>query len=287
MNKLFLAGVVAAAVAPLAAAVPQNPSPSPAASANIPVFDVVSVKVNRSGADRQDMRLLPGGRLAATNVPLRRVILTAYGLLPQQLTGAPDWIETDRFDIVAQATEDLAPGVPGGPPGRAQLMMQRLLAERFNLAAHTETRELPIYELVVARADGRLGPRMSPAKIDCTSRMDAYSRGQGPSPAASECGGSREPGRLWMRGASVTTLARSILTGWTERIVEDHTGLTGDFDLDLEFTPDSGGTSASTAGGNSASLFTALEEQLGLKLRPARGRVQVLVIDRVQQPTKN
>jgi uncharacterized protein (TIGR03435 family) len=255
---------------------------------DIPAFEVVSVKSNRSGADRQSMQLLPGGRAVVTNAPLRRVILTAYGVLPQQLAGGPSWLDTDRFDILAKANENLGPSAADGTPGRAQLMLQRLLAERFALVVHAESRELPISELIVARIDSRLGPRMSPAKIDCPARQESYRRGEGPMPPPSDCGGSREPGRLWMRGVTMPTLARSILAGWTDRIVQDQTGLTGGFDLDLEFMPDAGDSpGASVLGGNSASLFTALEEQLGLKLRPARKRVDVIVIDRVEQPTEN
>ncbi len=255
---------------------------------SLPAFDVVSIKVNRSGSDRQSMQLLPGGRAVVTNAPLRRVILTAYGLLTQQLLGGPDWLDSERFDIVAQASENLGPSAPGGPPGRAQQKLQRLLAERFKFAAHTGTRELPIYELTMARADGRLGPRMSPAKIDCAALLAAYGRGERPMPPASECGGSREPGRVWMRGATMPNVARAILVGWTERMVEDRTGLTGGYDFDLEFAPGTGtAAGASAGGGESASLFTALEEQLGLKLRPARKAVDVLIIDRLEHSTEN
>ena len=223
-----------------------------------------------------------------TNVPLRRVILTAFRMLPQQLIGAPDWLETERFDITAQASQNLLPAASGGPAGSAEMMLQRLLADRFNFASHTETRELPIYELVLARADGRLGPRLSPAKKDCVTLMEAYGRGQGPMPPASDCGGSREPGRVWMRGVIIPNFARAILVGWTDRIVQDHTGLRGGYDLDLEFTPNSGGSPDTSApAAESVSLFTALEEQLGLKLRSARAAVDVLVVDRVERPTEN
>lgn len=259
-----------------------------AAQDDLPSFEVVSVKVNRSGADRQDMRLLPGGRAVMTNVPLRRVILTAHRLLPQQLIGAPDWLESERFDITALASGNIFPATPGGPAGTAELLLQRLLADRFKLAAHTETRELSIYELVMARGDGRLGPRLTPAKVNCQALMEAYGRGTGPMPPTSECGGSREPGRVWMRGVVMPNFARAILVGWTDRIVEDRTGLRGGYDLDLEFTPNSGSApETAAASGESISLFTALEEQLGLKLRPARATVEVLVIDRVERPTEN
>ena len=278
MGKLLVITALALAVA-IDAALAQE---------DVPSFEVVSVKINRSGSQSQDMRLLPGGRATVTNAPLRRVILTAYGMLPQQLIGGPAWLETERFDIVAQARENLAASAPGGAPGRAQLMLQRLLSERFNLVAHTETRELPIYELVVARADRRLGPRMSRSKHDCAARLESYGRGEAPMPPTSECGGSREPGRLWMRGASMPTLARSILTGWTDRVVDDRTGLSGGYDLDLEFTPGSGtAAGASALAGDSVSLFTALEEQLGLKLQATRSRITVLVIDRLELPTEN
>src|SRR5687767_8160108 len=96
------------------------------AQENLPAFEVVSVKRNLSNSDRQSMQLLPGGRVEVTNTPLRRLILTAYELFPQQLSGGPGWIDSDRFDIAARSSENLGPSVPGGPPGRAQLMLQRL-----------------------------------------------------------------------------------------------------------------------------------------------------------------
>ena len=286
MTKPFFAFVVVVAIAPFAAAAPQSPAPSPLASVpNIPTFEVVSVKANRSNSDPQSMRLLPGGRVTVTNTPLRPIILTAYGLLPQQLVGAPAWIDLERFDIVAQARENLLPSPPGGPPGAAQLALQRLLAERFNLAVHTDKRELPIYALTVARGDGRLGPRMAPAKVDCAPLMAAYGRGEAPMPPRSECGISGAPGRVTARGANLTMLARTVLAGAADRMIEDRTGLTGGFDFDLEFTPDPG-TAAPTPADH-PSLFTALEEQLGLKLQPRRESVDVVVVDRVERPTEN
>ena len=255
-------------------------------AADLPSFDVVSVKINRSNSPNQSMRLLPGGRAVVTNTPLRRLILTAYELFPQQLVGGPGWVDSDRFDVVAQANEEFEPSMPGGPPGRAQQMLQRLLAERFKLAVHTETRELSVYELTMANTDGRLGPRISAATIDCMALMIAAGRGKGTMPPTSQCGGSGGSGRIAMRGAIMPSFVRS-LSSLTGRIVQDRTGLTGGFDFDLDFVPDSGVASESSTATNGASLFTALEEQLGLKLRPTRGQVQVVVIDRVEQPTEN
>ena len=257
------------------------------AQENLPAFEVVSVKRNLSNSDRQSMQLLPGGRVEVTNTPLRRLILTAYELFPQQLSGGPGWIDSDRFDIAARSSENLGPSVPGGPPGRAQLMLQRLLGERFGLAVHTEARELPVYELTLASADGRLGPGISPAKFDCTALFAAYGRGEAPMPPTSQCGSSGMSGRIVMRGGIMPMFVRS-LSGLTGRIVQDRSGLSGGFDFELEFAPESGAVSESSiSGGNGPSLFTALEEQLGLKLRAARASVDVLIIDRVERPTEN
>jgi uncharacterized protein (TIGR03435 family) len=282
-----LALVVVTPPVPLAASGQQPVPTSASRESALPSFDVVSVKMNRSNSPNQSMRLLPGGRAVVTNTPLQRLILTAYELLPQQLAGGPGWVDSDRFDVVAQANEQFEPSMPGGPPGRAQQMLQRLLAERFKLAVHTETREQPLYELATASADGRLGPRLSAAKIDCMALMIAAGRGKGTMPPPSLCGGSGGSGRISMRGAIMASFVRS-LSGLTGRIVQDRTGLTGGFDFDLEFAPESGaGPDPSAPGASGASLFTALEEQLGLKLRPTRGQVQVVVIDRVEHPTED
>ena len=284
-NRLF--AIVLAAVVPAGAAA-QSPGPSaPDRVANVSAFEVVSVKENRSNAAGHRMQLRPGGRVMVTNAPLRVLVETAYGLLPQQLTGGPGWLDSARFDIVAQAGQDLPPSPPGGPPGPVQLMLQRLLAERFKLVVRSEKKELQIYTLTLARDDGRLGPAISAAKADCAALMAAYGRGDGALPPQSECSITGAPGRVSARGASIAMFARGMLTGVVENIVEDRTGLSGGFDFDLEFSVGSGAAPRTDVGPEGASIFTALEEQLGLRLRPVRAPVDVLVIDRVERPTED
>ena len=148
---------------PVAATLVAAAMVTPAAQSDTrPSFAVATIKYNRSGDAAQGMRLQPGGRIVVTNQPLRRLIIFAYGLQPQQLAGGPSWLDSDRFDITAQAEGNISPTPPGGPPGPAQLMLQRLLTERFGLVVHTEAREMPVYALTVARGDGQLGRVSSP-----------------------------------------------------------------------------------------------------------------------------
>ncbi len=153
----------------------------PAAQAGDPVFEVASVKANKSGDNRIGIGFQPGGRFRATNVPLRELISAAYGTpqpLPAfQILGGPRWIESDRFDIVAKAAGDPQPG-PNGAPPEMFLMLRNLLAERFQLTVHRDTKEAPIYALVMARGDGKLGPQMHASATDCAAVMSAM-RGRG------------------------------------------------------------------------------------------------------------
>lgn len=292
------AALLTAAVAPLRAAQAGQTPQSPAASA--PAFDVVSIKENKSGAQIQGMRRQPGGRLVINNLSVRFLILNSYGLQPQQLIGGPDWIDSARYDINAQAPGEFPIAEPG-TVGAAQLMMQRMLAERFQLAVHTETRELPIYALTVARKDGRLGPRIRTAAIDCQAVLTAglkkaESGGGMPSAPQRPDGGPGcgmrigSGGQLTVGGTSMEALAR-ILAVPVGRLVEDRTGLTGGFDFDLEYTVDpatvGAGAQLPPPVANAPSIFTALEEQLGLKLEAIRAPVEVLVIDRVERPTED
>jgi uncharacterized protein (TIGR03435 family) len=126
-----------------------------------PGFEVASVKPNTSGARASSTHTLPGGRVTATNVTVRQLILGAYGLRGLQLTGGPSWIDSDRFDIDARAPENT-------PPEQVFPLVRALLADRFKLVVHTETREQPIYALVLARADKKLGPQLKESTLDCT-----------------------------------------------------------------------------------------------------------------------
>ena len=288
------------AVAPLRPAAQGIAQPAAKPAADVPAFDVVSIKENKSGDMVQGSRRQPG-RIVITNVPLRLSIVNFFGLQPQQLTGGPDWINSARYDITAQFSGEM-PLTEPGTVGPLQLMMQRLFAERFKLAVHTETREIPIYVLTLARSDRTLGPKMRPAATDCDAVMNAMLKsmreGGGPPPAPPQlpdgrpaCGMRFGPGnRLTAGGTSMAALARS-MSNQAGRIIVDKTGLTGGFDIDLEFTPNpaAAGGQPPAAGGdaNAPSLFTALEEQLGLKLVPQRGPVEMLVIDRVERPTEN
>jgi bla regulator protein blaR1 len=275
-------------VSPLAHGVPraarlQGQAPSP--GANELTFEVASVKANRSGDLANGQSTLPGGRFVATNVTLRFLIQAAYGRLPAfRVLGGPGWIDSEHFDIDARG---------GGDPTPAQFsaMVRALLAERFHVTVRHETRTLPTYALVSTRADRGRGGQLRAAAPECPElRPDVASVPPPPS-----CGMQFWPGRLTGRGITMAQLSQG-LSMVVNRVVTDRTGMTGPFDFDLEWVPAVGETilpprfpgqiddKGSIAG---ASIFTALDEQLGLKLDSTEGPVDVLVVTRAERPTAN
>jgi uncharacterized protein (TIGR03435 family) len=263
----------------LAAGVVDAQAPPPAAR---PAFEVASVRPNTSGSASMNVGTQPGGRFNAVNIPLTQLIQNAYRVHDFQIIGGPAWL-SDRFDVIAKAETEFAPAAPG-TIGTQWLMLQSLLAERFQLVAHRETREMDIYALMRAREDGRLGPRLRQSDIDCA----ALSRpGATLPPPAAPAPGMRPIRPCMVRagagnvvaGASRLDVLIGNLSSETRRIVENRTGLTGVFDIDLSWAPD---TSTDTT---RPSLFTALQEQLGLKLESTRAPVEVLVIDSISRLT--
>ena len=288
---LATAGILA--IGPVNALRAQAPAPNP----RPPAFEVASVKPNVSRSTPTRMFFPPGGRFTATSAPLQLLILEAYQLKEPQLVGGQGWITSEGFDIVAKAEGDVPPTSPGGPPGPIQLMLRTLLAERFKLVVHSETRELPIYALVLARSDRRLGPRLRPTSIDWAAVMAARERGGAASlPTAPggrpACRVSIMAGQMSGSGFPLSLLAR-ILSNLEERVVVDRTGLMGNYELDLTWTPnalppsgpDRGAVPLPPIDPDGPSIFTALQEQLGLRLESQKGPVDVLVIDRAERPT--
>ena len=283
---------------------------APQAQAAAPAFEVASIKPNNSGDGRVMLQNQPG-RFAATNVTLKMLIRNAYQLQEFQITGGPSWIGSDHFDIIAkieatdadsQAPPPQPGAIPGQDPTRLQLMLRTLLADRFKLQVHEETKDQPIYALVLARSDGRLGPSLKKSDVDCAALM-AASRGRGmpppPAPGAPmPCGIRMGFGTMAVGGATLANLATS-LSMMVGRVVTDKTGLSGAYDMNLTWTPDQ--MPARPPGApdgpprvngveidpNGPSIFTAVQEQLGLKLDAQRGPVNVLVIDRAEKPTEN
>jgi uncharacterized protein (TIGR03435 family) len=161
----------------------------PETHTKLPAFEVASVKLNKSGDSRViGGRTQPGGRFTMANVQLREIIRLAYRLQSFQVLGGPNWINSDRFDIVAKAESSAA-------PEQVWLMLRTLLAERFKLAVHNETRELPVFALVVARSDGTLGPQLRPADADCVAAAAGPLSGVTPGPPVPsqppQCGSGR------------------------------------------------------------------------------------------------
>jgi uncharacterized protein (TIGR03435 family) len=273
-----------------------------------PQFEVASIKPNKSGDGRIMVSAQPGGRFTATNVPLNLLIRNAYQLQDFQIVGGPDWISSDHFDIVAKAeSDDMGdPFRSGklGEPSRGQLMLRALLAERFKLQVHDDTREMPIFALVLGRPDGKLGPKIHQAAVDCDA-VRAAGRGRGAPPSGPpppgerpQCGIRMAPGNMLVGGATLTQFANTI-GNFVGRIVVDRSGLTGAYDFDLTWTPDQIRADSRPPGApdpmingvpidpNGPSIFTAVQEQLGLKLDSQKGPVRVLVIDRVEHPIEN
>jgi len=251
-----------------------------------PAFEVASVRQNTSASSASRMPGPAPGRFTIVNVPLRFIILEAYGLRDQELSDAPEWTNTTAYDISATYPGGITPTEP-----ETRLMLQQLLEDRFQLSLRSETRELPAYRLVLARKDGRLGPRLARSNVDCAAWL-AEKRPQigmgGPSPVP----GGRRPAcmitgsRQGFISGGTRTIAElaAPLQSFAGRPVSDETGLTGTFDIDLIWTPDESLAPAGTRPDVGVSLFAALEEQLGLKLEPTRRPFQVRVVQRVERP---
>lgn len=250
-----------------------------------PAFEVASIKTNRSGAVAQRISAPRGtGRFEVTNGSLYILVLNAYGLADFQLAGGPDWMRQTRFDIAARgdmsATREQIAG-----------MLRDLLADRFHLVTHRETREQPVYALVMARPDGRPGPRLKATTRDCLA-LTAGRADQPPPTADGQtlCGTTMTPNAINGGARTLDQVAKE-LTGVVGRQVINETGLPGLFDLDLTFTaemPERPGAPPAPAGDPDApSIFAAVQEQLGLKLEARRAPVEVLVIDRVDLPDEN
>jgi uncharacterized protein (TIGR03435 family) len=296
-----------------------------------PLDYVASVKRNTAGGGL--IRIMPGN-ISVTGMPAGMLVRLAYGLQDFQMVGGPGWLYSDRFDIEAKVDSP----VPPGGPTFVQTVFRQLLADRFNLKTHKETRELPIFALVLARTDGRLGPNLTRSSDECVAMMTARGRGRGgpdgrggpppdgrggpppdgrgraaiggpggPVPAGgpatlnldgpAPCGGRLGGiGRIRAGGSTIEQFAAGLLSERAQRVVIDKTGLTGYFDISLNYTPTPDqmpqgppppGAAPPPIDPDGPSLFTAIQEQLGLKLQDQRGPVEVLVIDSINQPTEN
>ena len=234
-------------------------------------FEVASVKLNTSGDTNSSTSGRPGS-FNATNVTVRQLVIFAHRLREFQLSGGPAWINSDRFDIAARPPENAVR--PDNPA-----LMRALLRERFRLVAHTETKEEQIHALVVARADGRLGPQLKPSTRNCAQPQPGT-----PSRCGVNTNTNATTGRMVGTGQSIEQLVNALGSFGLNRMVLDQTDLKGAFDFELRWTPD--GARATDALANDApSIFAALQEQLGLRLDSQRGPVGFLVIDSVERPT--
>jgi bla regulator protein BlaR1 len=232
-----------------------------------PAFEVVSIKPNRTGARSSGFHRAGGGNLNAINVTLKTLIGYAYDVRGYQISGGPPWIDSERYDILAkpEGTE------LDSRTARVELMrhrVQALLADRFQLTITKTTKELPMFTLVVAKN----GPKLTRAKGD---DRDMVTNGH----------------HLTCRTTSMESLAKNFLQGELGRFVADRTGLKGEFDFTLDWAPQEGEPRQSDGEPSTvpegASLFMALQEQLGLKLEPTKGPVEILVVDHAERASEN
>ena len=250
-------------------------------------FEVAAIKPSTEPMlNYMYVRPQPGGRLTATG-PVHFLIQNAYGLQPFQVVGGPAWANSDRFDIDAKAE---------GNPTQKELvaMLGPLLEERFHLKSHRETRELPVYNLAIAKS----GLKLTAPKNGNCSPVDSNPMVLPPPGTAPPCG------RLVVRASptGVTLLGGQVSISEFERVLSnvmgrkvlDRTGLSGTYDIQVTFTPDSlaaglpsGVPPPPTGDAAPPSIVTAMQEQAGLKLESAKAPLEVLVVDHVERPTAN
>ena len=255
-----------------------------AAQSSAPRFDVASVNPTLGSSGMQLWNVMPSGRFIATNSQLRGVIVNAYGVTHDRLLGGPDWINSDRFDIQASA--------PAGTSESTMLtMLQTLLADRFGLVLRREAREMAVYSLVIASNDRRIDKSLLPVDCKATGTESKALVGKGDARACSWLL-TRKPGTgmstYQSGGVTLDELAKT-LGQRVGRPVINRTGLAGEFQFELSWLQDlqAGAADAPAAANAGPSLFTALQEQLGLKLESSRSPVEMLVIESVERPTPN
>src|SRR5688572_29665776 len=241
---------------------PGSSSPAPGAH-----FEVASIRRNVSGSTDDRMTVAPGGRLVTTNIPIRTLIRNVYRVQYSQLADGPEWLATERWDIQAA----------GASAANMQEMLERikaLLHDRFKLVLHTEMRDAPHYALVMARGDRRPGPLLQRDPTDCAALP----------PGDERCAATRAGGALRMSGATLREVAFS-LSRMVDRPVIDETGLPGAYAFELTWDPNA--ASVTRAADDRPSMFTALREQLGLRLESRKGPVEFLVIDSAERPVED
>jgi uncharacterized protein (TIGR03435 family) len=255
-----------------------------------PQFEVAAVKQNTSGSTDEQIYIRPGGRFSVRNMTVRVLIQNAYQLMSFQISGGPSWIDSERFDIDAKSDGDTT-------PNGLLVMVRTLLDDRFGMKGHREMRYQSVFFLTVAKG----GAKIQHAEGTCVPRDPNHpprqpTRGE---PVPNYCGGMHRSsqsldgtgeGIADTSGFTLGTLSGQ-LSSILGRAVIDKTGLTGIFNFHLRWagTQDTTSTGNAKAGAlsDAPSIFTALQEQLGLKLESAKGPVEVLVIDHVEKPTEN
>ena len=249
-------------------------------------FDVVSVKLNPSRT-RTPMVWQPGGRFVM-GLPIFSLVSIGYGVPGYRIEGLPEWARTAFFDIHAQAGRQ--PDIEERPA-----YYRGLLVERFKLAAHVERREMDVYTLTLARSDGRLGPNLRRSDVNCEVAIEAARQrnlaGERPGPPGPgvrpTCGAVGGAASL-TGGAVQLTILTGMLGVALGRPVVDNTGLSGRFDIDFRAAPPQAGPGIDGSPlAQLPSVFTAVEDQLGLKLVQGRAAIEVLVIDRLEMPEEN
>jgi uncharacterized protein (TIGR03435 family) len=272
-----------------------------AAQQSAPAFEVASITRNTDPKPARigTMRDTPNGEIRVVAVFARQLVLFAYplDLAPAEVVGAPSWADSERYDITVK-------GAPDATPEQVTEMWRALLADRMKLAAHYEPRDVRGYRLVVVRSDGRLGPEMRPSKLDCPEQ-DRTTPAVPPAAVLTDATRSgvvtRETEQLLMSqcrltarvrnttyagGVDMSGLVTALRVGGIREPIEDHTGLKGLYAFKLTFarqTLNPQTTDTDTA----PSIFTAVQEQLGLKLEPGTVRSQVVVVDHMERPSEN
>lgn len=289
--RILTVGMCLAAATAIGSA--QQPS-TPTQSWN---FEVATLKQNNSGERGGGIRRLPGGRVTVTNMPARALVTFAYQLGQYQLVGGPNWLADDKFDITAKMEGNPEWEGPGsGKPDPIQVAMRKLLSERFKLRVHTESRDLDAYALVMVKP-GAAGPALKPSTTDCKALAEQARQGKLPTTPPQPvdgivpCSIMGRIGQISFDGFPMTQAA-GMMVGQAGRPVIDRTGLTGNWQFVMTFAqerpvgaPLPPGEQLPAPDLNAPSFFTALQEQLGLKLESIKAPFDVTVIDSVEHPT--